>query len=84
MILVEQLRIPEEAVRGSSLDTPLLGRGIGLDSIESLALVTELEQQFEIRVDDRDMKVALFDTLGTISQFVLNQIHTQRTNDARD
>lgn len=69
-ILVAELGADAALLCGSEPDTPLLGRGIGLDSMEALALVTALEEQFSVQIDDDDLTVSLFATLGTLADYV--------------
>jgi len=57
----------------SNSDTPLLC-GIGLDSIETLALVVGIEEEFEIRVPDSDFTVALVKNIGTLAEYVWQKI----------
>jgi acyl carrier protein len=69
-ILVSELGADETLLSRSGSDTPLLGRGIGLDSMEALALVTALEAEFSFQADDADLTVALFATLGSLVDYV--------------
>jgi acyl carrier protein len=54
-----------------SATTPLLGRGIGLDSIDALTLVAALEKRFGIEVCDSDLTVGLFKTIRTLAEYVV-------------
>jgi acyl carrier protein len=65
-ILLSQLRINSSVLASINSSTPLLGRGIGLDSIETLALVAGMEEEFGIEVDDADLTVDLFRNIGTL------------------
>ena len=51
-------------------DTSILGKGLGLDSVEALALVTEIEAEFDIGIDDEELTVDLFRNIGTLAEFV--------------
>ncbi len=50
--------------------TGLLGQGLGLDSVEVLSLVTALEEEFGLTIDDADLKVAHFRTVGALVRFI--------------
>lgn len=50
--------------------TGLLGKGIGLDSIEIIQLIAALEEEFELAVDDNDLLPDHFQTLGTLVTFL--------------
>jgi acyl carrier protein len=69
-ILVSELGADAEALARAGSEMPLLGRGVGLDSMEALALVTALEEHFAFQVDDTDLTEALFATLGTLAEYV--------------
>jgi acyl carrier protein len=51
-------------------DTGLLGQGLGLDSIEVLSLVAAIEEEFDLTIDDADLKVAHFRTVGALVRFI--------------
>jgi acyl carrier protein len=55
-------------------DSGLLGHGIGLDSIEVLSLVAAIETEFNLTIDDRELKAAHFATLGTLIDFVRHRL----------
>jgi acyl carrier protein len=77
-ILISELEVNPEILATISSSTPLLGRGIGLDSIETLALVAGIEEEFNILVDDEDLTVALFSKIGNLAEYVLHKITEQR------
>jgi acyl carrier protein len=51
-------------------DTGLLGQGIGLDSVEVLALIGAIEEDFDITIDDADLLPEHFQTVGTLVRFI--------------
>jgi acyl carrier protein len=69
-ILAEELGIGAEVLAASDSSTPLLGRGIGLDSMETLSLVTGIEQEFAIQIADEHLTAELFSTLGSLTDYV--------------
>jgi len=58
--------------RTGSMDrtTPLLGDIPEFDSMAVVSVVTELEQQFGIVVDDDEISAETFETLGSLVDFV--------------
>ncbi len=50
--------------------TGLLGRGIGLDSMEVLQLVVAAEERFDLTVDERELKPQYFRTVGAFATFL--------------
>ena len=51
-------------------DTPMLGAIPELDSMGVVALITALEEQFGIAIDDDEIDGAVFQTFGTLRAFV--------------
>lgn len=64
--------------------TPLLGRGIGLDSIDALTLISALEKQFDVEVDDSELTVGLFKTIRTLAEFILAKTTQRLSGTAAD
>jgi acyl carrier protein len=75
-VLQEVLRILDEVLslggRASSFspDTPLLGAIPELDSMAVVTLITTLEEQFGIIVDDDDIDGATFESVGSLTALV--------------
>lgn len=71
-VLVEILGIKD---RAETLDasTPLLGSLPELDSMAVLELVVALEQRFGITIDDDEITAEVFETVGTLAEFVDGQ-----------
>jgi acyl carrier protein len=68
-IVVQTLGIQD---RADTLDgsTPLLGSLPELDSLAVLELVTALEERFGIDVDESEITGEVFETLGSLANFV--------------
>jgi acyl carrier protein len=56
--------------------TGLLGRGIGLDSMEVLQLVVAAEDQFDITIDESRLKPEYFRTVGAFATFLEGRIQS--------
>jgi acyl carrier protein len=69
-LLAARLQIPAEVLTASDGGTSLLGRGIGLDSMEALTLANALEAEFGIAIPDDDLTVELFATIGSVADYV--------------
>jgi acyl carrier protein len=48
----------------------LLGRGIGVDSIEVLQLVTAIEKEFDLTIDDDELAAEQFRSVGNLITFI--------------
>ena len=51
-------------------DTPLLGQGLGLDSVEALVLATAIERDFGIVIEDEELSLELFASVRTLAEHV--------------
>ena len=57
-----------------TLETPLLGSIPELDSMAVVTLITTLEEQFGLVVDDDDIDGSTFATVGSLVDFVKNKV----------
>jgi acyl carrier protein len=69
-ILATELEVDMGEYGVDAAAMPLLGRGIGLDSIDALTLITALEKRFDIEVGDEDLTVALFKSIRVLAEYV--------------
>jgi acyl carrier protein len=72
--IVRSLRLPiaPEEIGDS---TPLFAEGLGLDSIDVLELVLELERAFGVSITDEETGMRVLRSVDTIAEF----IRTERT-----
>ena len=56
------------------LDMPILGKGLGLDSIEAVTLALDIEAEFGILIGDDELTADLFRNLGTLSDYVQEKL----------
>jgi acyl carrier protein len=72
-ILISKLRVSSAILAESTPATPLLGLGIGLDSIETLTLTGAIEEEYNIEIYDNELTIDLFKNLRTLAQFILQK-----------
>ena len=77
-ILISDLEIDPAILSTVDSNTPLLGRGIGLNSVETLTLVAGIEEAFDIQIDDADLTTELFKSLGILAEYVMQKITEQK------
>jgi acyl carrier protein len=77
-ILISDLEVDPAILSTIDSSTPLLGRGIGLNSVETLTLVAGIEESFDIQIDDADLTKELFKNLGILAEYVLQKITEQK------
>jgi acyl carrier protein len=51
-------------------NTGLLGRGIGLDSVEILQIVTAIEEEFDLSIDDDELEPSHFRSIDNLINFI--------------
>ncbi|HLT61180.1 MAG TPA: acyl carrier protein [Microlunatus sp.] len=68
-LLAETLGLPDGG-RSLRPDTQLFGAIPELDSLAVLDLLAGLEAEFGITIDDQDFGSDIFDTVGTLVEFV--------------
>lgn len=79
-ITQEVLRILDEVLSlggrsaGFNRETPLLGAIPELDSMAVVSLITGMEEQLGIIVDDDDIDGATFATVGSLTDFVSGKL----------
>jgi acyl carrier protein len=73
-VLISQLGVEAGTVAASDSDTPLLGRGIGLDSVEALALILGIEEEFDIEIPDEALTANLFRSVATLADYVWHRL----------
>jgi acyl carrier protein len=67
--IVRSLRLPiAPAEIGDA--TPLFGEGLGLDSIDVLELVLELERTFGVAITDEETGARVLRSVDTIADFI--------------
>jgi acyl carrier protein len=62
-----RLPIPPDDIQD---DAPLFGEGLGLDSIDALELVLELERTFGVTISDEQTGATVLRSVGSIAEFI--------------
>jgi acyl carrier protein len=68
-ILRETLQIGDRA-QSLQRNSPLLGSVPELDSLAVVSVVTAIEEHFNVKVDDDDIRAETFETFGSLCDFV--------------
>jgi len=70
--IVRSLRLPiaPEEIGDA---TPLFGEGLGLDSIDVLELVLEIERSFGVAIGDEQTGMKVLASVDTIADFIVNE-----------
>ena len=78
-LLVSELKVNPSILENTDSTTPLLGRGIGLDSVEAMALVVSLEEEFGIAIPDNELTVDLFASVSTLADYIAQALLERTT-----
>ena len=73
-IVTGGLDLDESEIASISNETPLLGSGLGLDSLEAVAIATAIESEFDIFIEDEELNADLFRNIKSLSDFVLQRL----------
>lgn len=73
-MIVDRLDLPIE-VDWITDDQPLFGRGLELDSVDALELVSSIEYEFDIAVQDDD--IGVFGSVNTIADYIERHADSQ-------
>lgn len=68
-VLQEALQLGDR-VQGFDPSTPLFGSIPEFDSMAVVTVITGLEEQFDIAVEDDDITAEVFETVGSLTRFV--------------
>lgn len=69
-VLARELGLAPAAAAGLERDSALFGDLPELDSMAVARVLTALEDRFHIHIDDDEVDGALFETLGSLADFV--------------
>jgi acyl carrier protein len=76
VLIVKTLGIEDRAETLNAL-TPLFGSMPELDSFAVIELVTTLEEQFGFEIDGDEITGEIFETVGSLTEFVLKKKASQ-------
>jgi acyl carrier protein len=57
-----------------SVDTPLFGTGVGLDSLAGTLLLRQVQRRYGVDVAAEDLNLDSLATLGTLAEFIAARI----------
>jgi acyl carrier protein len=73
-VIIERLQI-SMSDRDLARETPLIGKGLGLDSVGILELVVGIEEEFDVVLDDSEISLELFECIGSLSDYISKKSH---------
>ncbi len=73
-VLGEALSLAPEVTQGLARDTGLFGNLPELNSMAVATVLTALEDRFHILIDDDEVSGELFETIGSLADFVAGKL----------
>lgn len=74
-LLISALQL-NKTIEEMDPDTPLFATGLGLDSVDAVMIIVELESKFEITISEEEGILALR-TINTLVDLVLNKMKNE-------
>jgi len=71
--IIAELKLEEIKPEDIQDDAPLIGDGLGLDSIDALELVVLLEKYYGVRIMDEEVGRKVLASVNTMAEFILEQ-----------
>ncbi len=68
--VVEVLNLIDVQPDDIKVDNQLVGGDLGLDSIDVLEMVIMIEKDYGVKIDNRELGVKVFSTLGTLAEYI--------------
>ena len=72
-IIADVLQLGERAAQ-LDIDTPLLGNIPELDSMAVVTIITTIEENFGITVDDDEISADTFESVGSLVSFIESKV----------
>jgi acyl carrier protein len=68
--IVEVLNLIDVQPDDLKVDNQLVGGDLGIDSIDVLEMVIMIEKDYGVKIDNRELGVKVFATLGTLAEYI--------------
>jgi acyl carrier protein len=68
--IIATLKLSDITPEGIDVDAPLIGEGLGLDSIDTLELLVLLEKQYGVTVPDINAGRKIFSSIRAMAEYI--------------
>ena len=68
--IVEVLNLIDVQPDDIKVDNQLVGGDLGIESIDVLEMVIMIERDYGVKIDNRELGVKVFATLGTLADYI--------------
>ena len=70
IIIIEELNFEDVTPEDIDDDAPLFGDGLGLDSLDAVELVVQVQKYFGVEIKDMDEGQVAFQSINSLSDFI--------------
>ena len=72
-LIVESLRFDGMDPASIQDEAPLMGEGLGLDSVDALELMVALEKEFGVKLENAEVGRAVLTSVSTLAAFIADR-----------
>ncbi len=69
-MIIETLNLEDVSPDEIVDEEPLFGEGLGLDSIDALELIVEIDRRFSVKLEDREEATRIFSTVASLADYI--------------
>jgi len=77
--IIETLELKDIQPSDIGENDPLVGGGLGIDSIDILDLVMMIEANYSVRIDNRELGIKVFSSLNALAEYIHKKRNAKKT-----